>query len=74
MNKNVDLKKLDISVEIEVPQTVFIRLWLFKMLMRVAAWVGGFGGIEFTGYTPKGGDYRDLGEAQYTSSKPKEGE
>lgn len=37
--------KLEITIT-DLPQFHF-RLWLFITLMRLAVWVGGFGGVEF---------------------------
>jgi len=37
--------RLEVTVK-GIPQLRF-RLWLFKCLLYVAVWVGGFGGIEF---------------------------
>lgn len=41
------INDLTIVVEIKTDKQVIWRLKAFKILMHFAAWIGGFGGIEF---------------------------
>jgi len=41
------MKGINIDVEIKVDKQTIWRLKAFMILMRLAAWVGGFSGIEF---------------------------
>ena len=45
VNWSSSIKKMQLNIDI--PPTTMLRLRAFVLLLKLAVWVGGFGGVEF---------------------------